>query len=424
MTVRELFWRRWKDHAREQLSAVRSVVDDAIVLIYIGIPAVLLLGRAYYGWWREPLPEWILHLPAAAVPAFLFLLMFSLSGLILFIEPADSLFLRQQRRWHRGLIVRGMIIGSLTAYIRMAFIFLLLAPFLIRGYGVEWGNLLQLFGVTCAVQTTYSLMSNLMRVNFARWKRRLGLSIIGSLVSAAYLSWYFMMSWKPVIFWVILAGCLGLSIVLVRIRLGLVGKSELELREELHQRTRFTALLLSQSVPPFKPERSRPWLFRGSRRLLRSQLPGDRVAEAVFKSFFRGTGLQTYAVFSLAGCIAVFLPPFPVNLIVYVGVVLLLAQGINASRLYFFRSPLMQIMHGTKEAELASAARSMRMLLYPALTLITSVFMFSATQVWWGLLIGLAAGYLVSRIAGSIVPVLFSTGFLRRKSSNNRPMKL
>lgn len=417
MTVRELFWRRWKDHAREQLSAVRSVVDDAIVLIYIGIPAVLLLGRTYYGWWREPLPEWTLHLPAAVVPGFLLLLMLNLSGLILFIEPADSLFLRQQRRWHHSLIIRAVMIGNLTAYIRMAFIFVLLAPFLMRGYAIEMSDMLQLFGVTCAVQTVYSLMSNLMRVNFTRWKRRLGLSIIGSLVSAAYLSWYFMVSWKLVIFWVILAGCLGLSIVLAYIRLRLKGKVELELREELRQRTRFTALLLSQSVPPFKPERSRPWLFRGSRRLLRSQLPGDRVAEAVFKSFFRGTELQTYAGFALAGSIAVFLPPFPVNLIVYVGIVLLLAHGMNASRMFFFRSPLMQIMHGTKEAELASAARSMRMLLYPALILITSVFMFSATQVWWGFLIGVAAGYLVSRIAGSIVPVLFSTGFLRRKSS-------
>lgn len=413
VTVRRLFWRRWLDHVRQQAFALHAVID-AIVFLYIGIPAVLLLGRAYIGLWRETLPEWILQLPVAAVPVLLLLLLHYSKGYILFIEPADSLFLRQERRWMHGLIIRAVIMGSLTAYVRLTVIVLLLAPILVRGYSIGWGELLQMIVGLCAFHTVANLLDHLIRVHHARWRRWIWLSLSRTTVSAAFLAWYFLMDWQQgLLSWLILAGCLGLSVVLTRLRLRLQGRLESELREELRGRTWLKALLLSQSVPPPKPERSRPWLFRGSRRLLRSSLASDRAAELTVKSFFRGQELQTYAGFTLLGCVAVILPPFPVNLIVYLGLVLLLSHGVNESRKVFFRSSLMWILCGAREAEAASSARTMKMLLFPALMLITCFFFFSITHAWWGILPGLAAGYAVSVIAGSMAPVLFSTGFRR-----------
>lgn len=414
VTVRRLFWRRWLDHVRQQASVLHAVID-AVVFLYIGVPAVLLLGRAYIGLWREALPEWILQLPAAAVPGLLLLLLHYSKGLILFIEPADSLFLRQERRWMRGLIIRAVIMGSLTAYVRLTLIILLLAPILVRGFSMEWGELLQMLAGLCAFQTVANLLDHLIRVNHACWKRWIWLSLSGTTVTAAFLVWYYLTDWQQGLSWLIPMGCLGLSAVLISLRLRLQGRLESELREELRGRTRLTALLLSQSVPPPKPERSRPWLFRGSRRLLRSSLPGDRAAELTVKSFFRGQELQTYAGLTLLGCLAVIIPPFPVNLIVYLGLVLLLSHGVNESRKFFFRSSLMGMLCGAREAEATSSARTMKLLLFPALMLMTCFFFFSITHAWWGILPGMAAGYAVSLAAGSMAPVFFSTGFRRMR---------
>lgn len=313
----------------------------------------------------------------------------------------------------RGLIMRAVIAGSLASYVKLTVIVLLLAPILVRGFSMEWGELLQMLAGLCAFQTAANLTDHLIRVKHARWKRWIWISLSGLTVTAAFLAWYFLTDWGQGLSWLIPLGCLGLSAVLAILRLRLRGRLESELREELRGRTRLTALLMSQSIPPPKPERSRPWLFRGSRRLLRSSLPGDRAAELAAKSFFRGQELRTYAGFTLLGCAAVIFPPFPVNLIVYLGLVLLLSHGVNESRKFFFRSSLMGILCGAREAEAASSARTMKMLLFPALMLMTCSFFFSITHAWWGILPGMAAGYAVSLVAGSVAPVLFSTGFRR-----------
>lgn len=412
MTVGQLFWRRWLDYLKQQISAWRAVVD-AVVFLYIGIPAILLLGRTYFGLWREALPEWIVQSPAAVVPALLLFLVHYSKAIILFIEPADSLFLRQERRWMRGLLIRAFIRNSLTAYVRIILIMLLLAPILVRGYGMDWEELLQMLAGVCVFQTLASLLDHLIRVNYARWKRWIGLSLSGMTVTALFLGWFYMLDWQQALSWLLVAGSLGLSVFLAGIRLRLQGRLESELREELRGRTRLTALLLSQSVPPPKPARARPWLFRRSQRLLRSSLSGDRAAELAVKSFFRGQELQTYAGLTLLGCAAVILPPFPVNLIVYLGLVLLLAHGVNESRKAFFRSSLMGLLCGAREMEIVSSSRVMKLLLAPALILITGSLFYSITHIWWGILPGLAAGYAVSIIAGSLAPIIFSTGFRR-----------
>lgn len=412
VTVGQLFWRRWFDYVKQQISAWRAVVD-AVVFLYIGIPAILLLGRTYFGLWREALPEWILQSPAAVVPIFLLLLVHYSKGIILFIEPADSLFLRQERRWMRGLIIRAFIRCSLIACLRILLIMLLLAPILVRGYAMNWEELLQMLAGVCAFHTLANLLDHLIRVNYVRWKRWIGLSLSGMTVAALFLGWFYLTDRQQAISWLLLAGSLALSVFLAGIRLRLQGRLESELREELRGRTRLTALLLSQSVPPPKPERARPWLFRGSRRLLRSSLTGDRAAELAVKSFFRGQELQTYAGLTVLGCAAVILPPFPVNLIAYLGLVLLLAHGVNESRKAFFRSSLMGVLCGAREIEIVSSTRVMKMVLIPALLLITGSLFYSITHVWWGILLGMAAGYAVSMIAGSLAPIIFSTGFRR-----------
>lgn len=110
MNVNSLFARRWSDHVREQYRLLRFTFDG-IVMLYIGIPALLLLGRLYYALWKEALPVWLQHLPDAAVPVFLLIVAFAFSGIRLYIEAADVLVLKQKRRWLHGIMLRGAAVS-------------------------------------------------------------------------------------------------------------------------------------------------------------------------------------------------------------------------------------------------------------------------------------------------------------------------
>lgn len=101
-----LFRRRWLDYIRHQTGVLRTAFDG-VVLLYIGIPGLLLLGRVYYGLWQDVLPSWLTGLPFQAVPVALILLTLLLGGLVLYIEAADVLFLKQHPKWVREIMLRA-----------------------------------------------------------------------------------------------------------------------------------------------------------------------------------------------------------------------------------------------------------------------------------------------------------------------------
>jgi ABC-2 type transport system permease protein len=163
-------------------------------------------------------------------------------------------------------------------------------------------------------------------------------------------------------------------------------------------------MILQPSVERPTKTRPRPWLFRRSGHLIRQRQVHDRVTEAAVKSFFRGREVLLYVQFAIYGFMAVFLPPYPVNLLVYVGLILLLFQWMNSQRRAFYQAKLLAILPKDENLEFICAPKTMRLLLFPAILVITAGLCMNLFTPGWGLLAAIPLGPAVSLL---VVPVLW-----------------
>lgn len=409
MNVNNLFARRRGDYLREQFRMLRFTFDG-IVMLYIGIPALLLLGRFYYALWMEPLPAWLNQLPEAALPVLLTIAAYVFGGIILYIEAADMLVLKHRGRWLHGVKLRGAAVSMFSNFSAIALCIAFLAPLPVRLYGWGMPDILAVYGVTCGVNAVYSWMSHSIRLLWTGWKQTVIHAVGFILPGGAFLLWttrWAGSAWhSPEAALPALAVCGALALGLAWYRFRLKGRFEAEVREDERQKTKLTSLLLFNSVDPPQKTKSRPWLFRRSGRLLRSGRAEDRIAETMFKSFIRGKTLRLYGQFALLACTAVFLPPFPVNLVVYAALLLLMVYWLNGHRQAFFAADAMSVLPLREDTEYRAALRTLRMLLYPAVVPMTCVLGAMLLHAWWGALIAVPAGLIIAGAAASLWTLL------------------
>lgn len=184
MNVRRLLLRRWADHWGKQLAILRYTFDG-IVLLYLGIPGLLLLGRGYFGLWREELPLWLQSLPLTALSGLLLILIYAFGGLVLYIEAADVLFLKQRPRWLKGMMIGGTLSSMLGSFTAIGACFVLIAPLLSRVYDMGLPDILVLLAVTCGFKTVHLLLSNLINVRWSGWRQMVLKSIAFSVLGEA-----------------------------------------------------------------------------------------------------------------------------------------------------------------------------------------------------------------------------------------------
>ncbi|MEC0140712.1 ABC transporter permease, partial [Paenibacillus macerans] len=271
ITVNRLFFRRWRDRLGLQLGALRSTFDLTI-LLYIGIPGLLLGGRAYYGLWRDELPAWLVSLPFAAVPVLLLFLVYSIGGLSLYIEAADVLFLRQRPRWVKGLLLRGWMLSMARQAAVLCAVFAVLSPLLVRVFGMSWPSVAAWCAVAYGLKAVQMLLANLLGVLTTGWRRIIYSWLSYGLLSAVFSVWAFAAgaSEEAANFLLALLAAALLAAVLAGWRFRLKGRFDAEVREEERQKTKLIALLLVPAVDAPKAPKpgARPWLFRRWRKLL------------------------------------------------------------------------------------------------------------------------------------------------------------
>ncbi|AZS13656.1 hypothetical protein EI981_03625 [Paenibacillus lutimineralis] len=409
-----LFRRRWLDYIRHQTGVLRTAFDG-VVLLYIGIPGLLLLGRVYYGLWQDVLPSWLTGLPFQAVPVALILLTLLLGGLVLYIEAADVLFLKQHPKWVREIMLRATSLALVQRLVVILLEAVLLLPLLWRVYGMGSKEIIILFVLTYTMNAVYLLLSNLLAVVFTGLRRTLlGVGGTGSLL-ASYIIGVLCIELRPEISVIILLCYILVSVWLIGRRVSLQGRFERAIREEERQRTKLTGMILQPSVERPVKTRPRPWLFRRSGHLIRQRQVHDRVTEAAVKSFFRGREVLLYVQFTIYGFTAVFLPPYPVNLLVYIGLILLLFQWMNSQRRAFYQVKLLAILPKDENLEFICAPKTMRLLLFPAILVITAGLCMNLFTPGWGLLAAIPLGPAVSLLAVPVLWRFFSMSSRRRK---------
>ncbi|CAM4512485.1 ABC transporter permease [Paenibacillus macerans] len=403
ITVNRLFFRRWRDRLGLQLGALRSTFDLTI-LLYIGIPGLLLGGRAYYGLWRDELPAWLVSLPFAAVPVLLLFLVYSIGGLSLYIEAADVLFLRQRPRWVKGLLLRGWMLSMARQAAVLCAVFAVLSPLLVRVFGMSWPSVAAWCAVAYGLKAVQMLLANLLGVLTTGWRRIIYSWLSYGLLSAVFSVWAFAAgaSEEAANFLLALLAAALLAAVLAGWRFRLKGRFDAEVREEERQKTKLIALLLAPAVDAPKAPKpgARPWLFRRWRKLLPSRSPQARTAEALVKAFFRGGELKLYGQLVLAGLAAVVLPPYPVNAIVYIALIFLLMYWLSGHLRAFFSRDAMRMLNPGEMLEYRTAVPAMTLLLLPGLVCFTAGLGLTLYPPLWGGPGAILCGVLLAIVLG------------------------
>ncbi|WP_110930364.1 ABC transporter permease [Paenibacillus bouchesdurhonensis] len=386
------FMRRWKDHIGKQYGVIRSVVDLA-VLLYIVVPAMLVIGRSYYVLWVKELPVWLMELPYPVIPILLYSLIYFGGGLMTYQESADALFLRQNERWRKGIVWRGIAASLVAQALVWGLIVLFLLPLLLRVYAMNGAEIWLLYAVVTGVKAVAMLSENMIAIHTARWRIVLYQSLAQLGLGGLFVTWALTLrqSWSVSL---LIALILLLTVIwLSRVRMHTAGRFEAEIRLEEYQKTRLTGMVLSGAVSSPRKAKARPWIFRRSNQLFKSRNAENRIAEANLKAFYRGRDFSIYIQFIGVGLVAVAIPPFPVNAVVFCLLTALLYYWLNGFRKLFLERDLLAILPMSPVLKRNSARACNRLLLQPAILIIAAGFGVSIFDAIWGIALGIAAAF-------------------------------
>lgn len=400
-----LYRRRRKEHFNEQLKNLKLVVDWT-VWVYLLIPGLLYFSGWYVSLWSKPLPSWATGLTLPTLTGLIDIIMLT-GGILLFVEEADVLFLKSRSLWMRTLMKQGIYRACLQYLGKMIAITALTSPLWFRVYDMSFIHIALIaiwFGTVASFQVIVLHMTKVRYTGWRRWIRIIPLVVAMGMITIGVTSW------MHGHIWTLLAGivvAILLLITVARMRLEMKGTFEGDVREDLRERLKFTALLLSRSVTRPKAPRTRTIIFRKQRKLLRHRTISNRTAETAFKAFFRNSStMKLYLQLGGLSIAAVALPPFPVNVIVCGLLVIMLSVFFYRSWEVFATSDYVQLVSYDSEALNRAGVTMVRMLFVPLGILMG----FSLGAAWLGWLEGIVTAAAV--VAFGLF-VLSITGWVR-----------
>lgn len=400
----QLFNRRIISHWREQIAIIRTAADWT-VLLYLIIPGGLLGGRLYYGFWNHELPAWSALLPFMIIPS-IFVILLSTGGMLLLLQEGDLLFLRQRKIWVTTILRRGIIYSLLMTTMKMIAAFLLLLPFIIRGYGLTMTAAMSLLLMTVACSWCVKLFGHLVRVQRHGWRRWLWQIPATALPCGIYFRAALLWDTHLLLVWLTAALFVTASIWAIRYRLKLQGTFVNDVREDLKQRMKIASILLRGVLDKPRPTRYKPWIFRKSQPLLSSKQPESRLSAAAIKALVRNPAhLTLYLQFTGVSMVAIFIVPAVLKWLIFIVLTALLTYWLFSFWSLFISDDYIGILPFTKEQKAEAGSRAVPILLMP-FTVVCSAVVCFPLYAWWGLIlfipVGAVTGIMSSRIFGVI----------------------
>jgi ABC-2 type transport system permease protein len=398
-SLNKLFLRRLLDDARAQYKVI-SVVIDWIIMLYIVVPVGLILLSIHVQLWRISLPFWLVNLPFQYT-TFIFVLVTILGSLILRLEAADVLFLKQHAKVMGALKRYGLLYSLLIQGLVIGMILFYLSPILFRVYGMNVIAMIQLFLVMYLLKSIYMILANLIQVCIKGWRSKVVLFVLTPATIGVYWLWLnFIRNQYFILFAISLVLLLGL---MSWYRLKKVDRFEAELAEDQRIKGKLTAFLVTQAVGKPRKIRTKPTLFKKSNKLFKLRSPENRLAEIMIKSFIRGEGFKTYLQMSALAFIATIMSPSPINILIALFILFLFVSFIEVNRRAFTRRSLMEIIPMTdtiRNYSYFSSRGVLQALLLLPMYCIAAGLLISMIG-WWGILLAvpmsLALTFVVSR---------------------------
>ncbi|WP_438495432.1 ABC transporter permease [Paenibacillus sp. IHBB 3054] len=402
-TAPQLFRRRLISHWREQSAIIRTAADWT-VLLYLVIPGGLLGGRFYFGFWSGEMPTWTTATPFMLLPLLLAALI-ATGGMVLLLQEGDSLFLRQRQNWIRSIMLRGLLYSLTVTALKMAAVFAILLPFIVRGYGLSGAAAVSLLAMTITCSWCVKLLGHLVKVQRQGFRRWLWLIPAVTVPCAAYVRAAIYWDSQPLL--LLAAGAVYGAVVVwaIRFRLRLHATFMSDVREDYKQRMRIAGLLLRGVLDKPRPTRYKPWIFRKSEPLLASKQPESRFAAAGIKALVRNPAhLKLYFAFMGVSMIAIFIVPGVLKWGLLIILALLMAYWLTSFWLLFAGDDYIGILPFTKAQKADAGSAAIPILLVPY-TAICSGVVCIPLYGWWGLLLFIPLGYLI----GVFIARMFST---------------
>jgi Predicted ABC-type exoprotein transport system, permease component len=304
MSGNKLFLTRLIGEYRYQWRVLHTVLDWSVML-YIAIPAAVILPFAYADFWRNIHLYWDARLPVQIV-LILLLILSGYGNIRTYLFDADLLFLIQRRKVIRQL-KRDSFLSSLLALSLVEAVLLFAAlPVLVGIYRYTVPLILSLFLVVSA----YKLMSMTIRKAAGhaviRWLLRVvSFSLTGMVLTTASFQ-----------LWIVFGGIVWLLMLWLNVRrFTEINDWARELENEYGMHTRLIRVILRYTGEVPKPQtRSsrKPLLFfRKSGRIFKQRSEENGLLEFLLKSVLRNKKhLSLYYKLIGVTCIAVLFLPF------------------------------------------------------------------------------------------------------------------
>ncbi|MBT2690506.1 ABC transporter permease [Bacillus sp. ISL-47] len=325
----DIFFSRLISSWKYQYGVFRSIADWTIWL-YILLPGTAILVMMYRSWWTET-PDWIANLPLFLL--FFLLYLFSWLGNVrLFVQEADKAFLFKNRSLYLGMRKWGLGYSFLLQAISTAALILLLLPFLINRYFLEWSQITALLVFFLILKWTIMTVSYQMKRIENKFKKY----VLGFLLFVLF-SWfsqlvYFLWDLGEVLpvyitSAVLLAGTLARIFQL----LNRVSAIDFEVKLDQKVKTKYIQWIFMMAPEIEKPAfsiRSKPLFFRKSKRLFKKRTPVTGLIELFLKIFIRNPSyiISYFQIISISAAGIMIIPPLWIKAIV-LGIFLFLAYS-------------------------------------------------------------------------------------------------
>ncbi|OMF54244.1 hypothetical protein BK139_18915 [Paenibacillus sp. FSL R5-0490] len=319
MKNNSLFLRRLIDSWSYQFGIFRSIADWTI-MVYLIVPGTVILGMIYRSWWLET-PEWIAGLPLFLL-FFLFYIFSWVGNFRPFVLEADKVFLVKNKTLFMGMRKWGFVYSLFFQAMGTAAMIAVFLPFLKNRYLLEWNQIAVFLLFFISLKWSIMIVSYFLKRIEGKLKR-----YVITFALFVLLSWFSQLVYSlwsiGADFPVIIASAVLLSGALIRASqmLKKISSLEFEVMLEQEEKTKYIKWIFMMAPDLEKPVvsmRTKPLLFRNSRRIFNKRTPITGLAELFLKIFIRNPSyiFGYFQIISVSAAGILLIPPLWIKVIV------------------------------------------------------------------------------------------------------------
>jgi len=395
ITPTNTFYKRIFSDWKFQYDTWRMAIDWTVAL-YIVIPALFFGIYQYVELWRTELPL-LSNIPIQLFAGIIFV--FARNGTVrIFFAEADQLFLRQQKSWLNQILKLSIVYYMLCKLCFNSFIFLLLAPVLLR-YQLTTAEFLQLFIISFLLGGCLNFSQQLLALVLQGIMGMVAQALLFILAGALFVYAIPIVIGHSVLFIVIVILLSTTSGVLISKRLTIKGAFIEDVNREQYARLRHLNLLLKfVSLDVKRPllKGKQPILFSRSNPLFKKRHAANCLAELGIKAIlrdFKNIFQYLQMVFVLILVVLAFPAEWMLPLLAAFAV--LFAYFVRSYWQEFIGSEFVSLFPGNDDISIAAAKKFIFTMTLPGFMAISFIAGFVAYS-WLGAICGMLAGLIMA----------------------------